>query len=551
MSWLIAQLRPWRLRLLLILSLSLASTLIGLLQPYVTKYIIDDGLLGGDFTLLVWLCILMFSLAVVSALLGAVNRWYYVDVSTRILLGMRSKLFAHLLNLSPRFHADMPPGQLIARIDGDIAEVQRFAVDSLLASVNGVIALAGALGLMLILSPLLTGIALVLIPAIVLFLKWTQPWLMDVTRRVRERASDVTAFLVETLGAVKFIQTTATGREETTRLDDLNERFRYDTLRMQMTNYAVSHVPALITTLSTVIVFLAGGYLVIHQSLSLGTLVAFSAYLARSTGPVHTLLGLYAGWQRARVSLRRVGEIRERQPEVTEPRRPVALPGAADAAIRFNDVWFRYSEERPPVFRGISLEIPAGSKVAIGGASGAGKSTLIDLLQRHYDPHRGSIEIGGCDIRTFRLQDLRRRVAVVTQETVLFNGSILDNIRYVHPGADQQEVSRAARVARVDQFSESLPDGLDTALGDRAVKLSGGQRQRIAIARALLQDPIILILDEATASVDGDTEAEIIGAIDKLFHDRTRIVISHRVATLSGVDLSLAFGSDGTLIRNA
>lgn len=551
LSWLIDQLRPWWPRLLLVLCLSLVSTLIGLLQPYVTKYIIDDGLLAGDYTLLVWLCVLMFSLAVVSALLGAVNRWYYVDLSTRILLGMRSKLFTHLLNLSPRFHADMPPGQLIARLDGDIAEVQRFAVDSLLASVNGVIALAGALALMLTLSPLLTGIALVLIPAIVLFLRWTQPRLMDVTRRVRERASDVTAFLVETLGAVKFIQTAATGGDEGARLDALNERFRHDTLRMQMTNYAVSHVPALITTLSTVIVFLAGGYLVIHQSLSLGTLVAFSAYLARSTGPVHTLLGLYAGWQRARVSLQRVGEIRERQPEVVESLHAVPLPGPADAAIRFEDVWFGYGDDRPPVLRGINLEIPAGSKTLIAGASGAGKSTLIDLLQRHYDPDRGRIEIGGRDIRDFRLDELRRRVAVVTQETVLFSGSILDNIRYVRPDAGDDEVTRAARVSRIDQFADALPNGLDTELGNRAVKLSGGQRQRLAIARALLQDPVVLILDEATASIDSETEAEIIRAIDELFHDRTRIVISHRAAARPDADVSLVFDVQGQVIRHA
>ncbi len=534
----------------MVLVLSLASTFIGLLQPYVTKYIIDDGLIAGDFPLLAWLCVLMLSLAIFSALLGAVNRWFYVDLSSRILLGMRSALFAHGLTLSPRFHAAMPPGQLIARLDGDIAEVQRFAVDSLLASVNGVIALAGALVLMASLSPLLTAIALVLVPAIALFLKWSRPFITDATRRVRERAGEVTSFLVDALSAVKLIQATGTRAAQGRRLDELNERFRRDTLRMQMTNYAASHVPSLITTASTVIVFLAGGHMVINGSLTLGTLIAFSAYLARSTGPVNTLFGLYVGWQRAKVSLQRVGEVRERRPEIRESPSPVALPVAVDACVRFEDVWFRYDDDRPEVLKGVSLFIPAGAKAAVSGASGAGKSTLIDLLQRHYDPQRGRVEIGGRDVRTFRLDELRRRVAVVSQETVLFQGSIRDNVRYVCPDASAEELDRVVRAARVDDFAAVMPDGLDTALGSRGVKLSGGQRQRIAIARALLQDPLILVLDEATASVDRETEAEIIRAIDVLFPDRTRIVISHHAEARAGCDRSFSFQSDGRLQAN-
>ncbi len=540
MRWVFDQLGPHRAALALVLLLSLASTGIGLLQPWVTRYIIDDGLLAGDFPLLVKLCLLMLALALAATALGALNRWLYVDLSSRILLGMRSALFAHLLTLSPRFFAEMPPGQIIARIDGDIAEVQRFAVDSLLAAVNGSIALAGALALMLSLSPLLTLAALVLIPVIAVFLKWARPYVTDATRRVRERASDVTAFLVERLGAARFIQGAAGERRESARLDELNERFRRDTLRMQMTGYAVSHVPALVTTLSTAIVFLAGGYLVIEGSLTLGTLVAFSAYLARSTGPVHTLLGLYVGWQRARVSIERIGEVRERRAEVAEPAEPVPLPVANAAGVRLRDVWFGYGGERPAVLRGLDFVIPAGAKVAVTGASGAGKSTLIDLLQRHFDPDRGVIEIGGRDIRAYRLEDLRRRVAVVAQDTVLFTGSIADNIRYVSPDADAGEVSRAARAARVDEFAEALPDGLDTDIGTAGARLSGGQRQRISIARALLQDPIVLVLDEATASVDAATEAEITAAIDELFGDRTRIVISHRASTLAGADLVLS-----------
>ena len=292
--------------------------------------------------------------------------------------------------------------------------------------------------------------------------------------------------------------------------------------------------------------FAGGGYLVITDALTLGTLVAFTAYLARATGPVNTLLGLYVALRRARVSLVRVLEVTDAAPHVAAPIQPCDLPAAASSDLRFEGVTFAYPDIDEPVLREVSASIPSGTKVAVSGASGAGKTTLIDLMQRHFDPLAGRILLGGIDLKDLPLSDLRRRVAVVAQDTVLFSGSLMENVRYAAPDAPREDVMAAIRSARVDGFAELLPEGYDTQVGSRGTILSGGQRQRVAIARALLQDPLILVLDEATTGVDAETEAQIAEAIDHLFHDRTRIFISHHTAIAA--DATLVFDlTDGHL----
>jgi ATP-binding cassette subfamily B protein len=261
------------------------------------------------------------------------------------------------------------------------------------------------------------------------------------------------------------------------------------------------------------------------------------------------LLGLYVALQRARVSLARVQEVTRSQPAITPPATPVALPKQAIGAIYLKDISFRYDKDLPAVIKNINLAIPPGKKIGLIGDSGVGKTTLIDLLQRHYDPDAGQILLDGIDLRRLEPGELRRRVAVVSQDTVLFSGSVLDNIRYAAPFLDDELVLQAAKLAHVDEFVKRLPQGYRTEVGSRGTRLSGGQRQRIAIARALLQNPLVLILDEATSEVDQYAEAQIIAAIDQLFARRTRIIISHRPQTLVGSDLILQL-VDGHLIPN-
>ena len=535
MRWLFDFVRPHRRRLALVLLLSLGGTAMALAQPYLTKILIDDGLLAGDMRTLLLACGLMLLAALLSTALTGANRWHYVDLSAQILNALRDHVFARLLQRSPHWYARVRTGDLVARIDGDLAEVQRFSVDTLLGGFNACIALAGSLGLMLWLSPELTLIAFLLLPANLLFLHRMRPRVEGMTRRVRERSSDMSSFLIERLGAVRLIQSSVAEPRERERLGELQERFRRDTRSLQMVNFFTAAVPGLLTGASTAVVFVAGGWLTLQGQLSVGTLIAFSAYLARANGPLQTLLGLYLATQRARVSLERVGEIAHRAPEVAEPTQPKALPERG-GALSLRAVHYAYPGG-PAVLAGVDLELPAGSKLVLGGASGAGKSTLFDLLLRHQDPHAGAIRLDGIDLRELSLAELRGEVALVAQDAPLLPGSIADNIRYACPEASDELLFAAARLARVDEFARALPQGYDTSVGTRGSALSGGQRQRIAIARALLQQPRLLLLDEATAAVDAATEAEIVTAIDQLFAGRSRVLITHRPQSAGAAEL--------------
>jgi ATP-binding cassette, subfamily B, bacterial len=533
LRWLLGFVRPQRRRLLLVVLVALASTGLALLQPLLTKFLIDDGILAGDFSKVLAVCLVMFAVAALAAALGGWNRYQHVSLSADILFALRLDLFRHLQRLPPTFYARWRGGDLLARLDGDVAEIQRFAVDALLAAVSASLGLLGALALMLALSWQLALVAFVLLPLELFYLRWMRQRVEATTRALRERSSDLAAFLIERLGAMKLTQSVAADVREAQGLDALQGRFRRDLLRQQMTGYLTGAVPGLMTTASTALVFVIGGWLVTEHALTLGTLIAFTAYLGRATGPVQTLLGLYVAIQRALVSLRRVAVLHDERPAVLPPVRPAALPPSG-GAIRFERVRFGYGAA--PVLVDADVAIAPGEKVGLIGLSGAGKTTLIDLLQRHYDPDGGRILLDGLDLREIDLGLLRRRVAVVAQDVLLLKGSLFDNLRYAAPHAGEAEVREAARLASIDELAERLPDGYASDVGTSGSALSGGQRQRIAIARALLQDPLVLVLDEATSAVDQATEARIIQAIDVLFAGRTRLVISHRPATLSGVD---------------
>lgn len=514
----------------------MAASGLALVQPYIIKLLIDDGLIARDFSQVAAMSALMFAAAVLGAGLAALNRWHYVTASGRILFALRESVYRHLTALSPSFYARMRGGDLMSRLDGDIAEVQRFAVDSALALLNGIIVLAGALALMLALSWELSLIAFALLPIQVLLLRALRPRIEVQTRDLRVQAGGLSSFLFDTLSSMKFIQSVGAGAREAGMLTRLQGAYFLGLRRLQMFNLAAATLPSLLTLLGTVLVFLAGGWMVVEDRLSLGTLVAFTAYVARASGPVHTLLGLWVAVKRARVSLDRVREITEEKPLVASPARPRALPAAAVGALTFEEVGFTYPGSKDAVLDRAVASFAGGAKIAIGGVSGAGKTTLIDLLQRHYDPGAGRILLDGIDLRDLDLEDLRRRIAIVAQDTVLLPGTIADNIRYAVPGASEPEMREAAMLAGANDFIEALPESYATEVGPRGMKLSGGQRQRMAIARAILQDPLVLVFDEATSGVDTKTERAIGKSIDALFSGRTRIVIGHRSTLPANAD---------------
>ncbi|WP_220815197.1 ABC transporter ATP-binding protein [Pseudomonas paralcaligenes] len=545
LGWLYGFVRPHLRAILALLGLSLCASLLVLAQPWLTKLLIDDGLLAKDFGRLLQVAVAMIGVGIFGTLLAGLNRYLHTRLSGRILFALRDDLYRHLQQLSPAFFGRRRIGDLLSRLDGDVAEIQRFAVDSLFSAVSSVIGLLGAVTLMLLLSWQLSLLLAVLIPIEVLWLRWMRRKVERDVRSLRERSADVSSFLVETLPAMKFIQAAGQQRRESQRLEGLGQGYMRQLLKLQVTEFFTHAVPGTLTSLSRAAAFIIGGYWVVQGSWQLGSLIAFSTYLGMAVGPVQSLLGLYVALQRMTVSLGRVMELQQEPVEVRQPQAPRAMPEGR-GELRLEDLHFAHDQRAEAVLRGVSATIPAGRKVAVSGASGAGKSTLIDLLQRFYDPDQGRILLDGADLRELDLSELRRRIAVVSQDIVLFRGSLADNLAYSAPQADRAAIEQVARLARLDELIASLPQGLDSQLGERGQQLSGGQKQRIAIARALLQDPLILVLDEATSQVDEATEREVIAAIDQLFAGRTRILISHRPSTLAQAELSFRL-ADGQL----
>lgn len=537
LRWLYGFVQPHRLAILGLLGLSFCASLLVLAQPWLTKMLIDDGLLAKNFPVLVIVAGAMIVAGLVGTALSGLNRYLHTRLSGRILFALRDALYRHLQTLSPSFFGRRRIGDLMSRLDGDVAEIQRFAVDSLFSAVSSLIGLVGALILLLTLSWQLSLLVALLIPLDVLWLRWMRRKVEREARGLRERSADLSSFFVETLPAMKFIQSAGQQTREAGRLEGLGQGYLGQLLRLQLTEFFTQAVPGTLMSLSRACAFLVGGYWVVQGSWQLGSLIAFSTYLGMAIGPVQSLLGLYVALQRMTVSLGRVMELRGEEATIVSPVAPKPMPMVGE--LRLENLHFSWPGRPQPVLQGVQAVIPSGLKVALSGPSGVGKSTLIDLLQRFYDPDQGRILLDGIDLRELDLHALRRRVAVVSQDIVLFRGSLADNLAYSAPDSSREAIDKAARTAQLDSLLATLPEGLDSPLGERGQQLSGGQKQRIAIARALLQDPLILILDEATSQVDESTEREVIAAIDRLFAGRTRILISHRPSTLAAADLHL------------
>lgn len=519
-----------RTRALRIVLLSCGASLMAMLQPWLSKVLIDDGALAGDLRVLAGSCAAMLLMPLAGLALEAWNRSDYLELSSHVLFRLREQVFAHLQSLSQNYYSRVGFGDLVSRFDGDLAEVQRFVVDAPLALIGGLFNLALLVGLMFWLQPLLAALVLATLP-LQLAATWRRRRDIEATTRtVREQAGALSGYFHDSLRAVKLIQSTNT---EAARLSGL--RAHHDTyqeaLRVaQQTGFMVGAWQRLSGTLAMALVIAAGGWLLMHGAASVGVLVAFVAYAGRAAGPVNTLLGVYSGWQRARVSLGRVAELLDAppvRPAGTNPDAhpgtpPGALPALCRGAVEFCAVGYRH-DSGVEVLRDASFSIAAGSKIVLLGASGGGKSTLADLLRGHFAPQSGAIFIDGVDIATVGLAALRRCVVVVDQEPQFLPGTVADALRQVKPAASDAELAQALQEAGLPpaQMTPERPIGASSPV------LSRGERMRLALARAFLQQPAILILDETTSAVDGALARDIMAGVDRLFAGRTRIVITH------------------------
>ncbi len=509
--------------------------------PALVQRAIDQGMERDDRDAVVRWAIVIALVAVVTATFTGLRRYMAFREARRAEAQLRDRLFAHLVRLSFPFHDRTATGQLMSRANTDLQQLQNFFSIIPLAIANVVTVLAAAVILVLI-NPLLTLLALGALPLILVLTRRMSAQLFPTQMAVQEESAQLAEVVEETVSGVRVVKGFGAESVQEARLRTEADDVYDASMAGAVVRARFWPTLELLPTVGLVLVLGYGGHLVIDGRLSIGELVAFNAYVALLVWPMRMLGWIVAMAQRAVAASERVAELLDTEVDVEEPARPVALPerpargpapGAAGVgAVAFESVAFGYANG-PQVLDGLDLEIPAGQSVAVVGGTGSGKSTLARLLCRFYDVDGGAVRLDGVDVRDVGLHDLRRAVGLVFEDTFLFSDSIAANIAFADPDASMEQVEHAARLAGAHDFVSRLTHGYDTLIGERGYSLSGGQRQRIAIARAILADPRVLILDDATSAVDPTKEHEIRDALGEVMQGRTTIVIAHRPATIA------------------
>ena len=535
-------------RMMLALLALLVAAGATLVVPLAVRRVIDHGFTAANAALVNQYFLGMLLVVVLLALGSAIRFYYVMWIGERVVADVRDALFSHLLKLSPGFFETQRSGEVVSRLTADTTQIKAAFSSTASIALRNVVMLIGTIVMMVLTSPKLAGLSLLALPLIVLPLVIYGRRVRSLSRLAQDTLADSAAYAQERLAAIATVQSNV---QEGNARRDFGEATATAFAAAAQRTFARAILTAAIIAVSTgaiVLLLWYGASEVISGNLSPGTLSQFLIYAILAASSLGQLSEVWGEVQLAAGAAERISELLDEKPIIAAPLHPLTLPVPSRGELSLERVSFRYPT-RPDALAldDISFMVRTGETVAIVGPSGAGKTTIFALAQRFFDPQLGVIAVDGVDVKTVDPLLLRQRLAIVPQETVIFSGTVLDNIRFGKPEASSDEVLAAARAARVDEFAERLPKAYDTEVGERGVTLSGGQRQRIAIARAILRDAPILLLDEATSALDAESEAFIQQAIDKLTQNRTTLVIAHRLATVRNANRILVL-ENGRLI---
>lgn len=526
--------KPYMLRLVAAIICIILAAAGNLAVPWIIKDVIDEVLTNKDVVMLNMITAGILVVFILRGIFFYCQTYLMSYIGQRVIIDIREAIYRHLQRLSLSYFDKRKTGAVMSNVTNDVSALQTALVESVVEAVTEAMILIGSLLSMLFLHWKLTLLTLITMPLILHAINTFGRKLRNAGRVLQERTADITSVLQETISGIRIIKSFAREDYEIGRFIKEN----YSNFRAQMKASqlmaALTPVIELVAAIGVVIIIWYGGMEVIEGAITSGALIAFLIYVVNLANPVKRLSRVYGNIQRALAAAERVFEVLDTKSDIEE------MPGAASlppisGQVSFKDVTFAYNPGHPAL-RGLSLDVESGQMIAIVGPSGAGKTTIANLLPRFYDPQEGSIFVDGHDIRSVTLQSLREQIGIVPQETVLFNGSVYDNILYGRLEATEEEVIAAAKAANAHEFVEKMPAGYNTPIGERGSALSGGQRQRIAIARAILKNPRILILDEATSALDTESEKLVQQALDKLMVGRTSFVIAHRLSTVQQAD---------------
>jgi ABC-type multidrug transport system fused ATPase/permease subunit len=525
---------PYRRRAIFSMIAMIAVTLSSLTVPYLLKVAIDGGIGAKDLTVLTWVIVAFVGVSLVN--LGASYLQTYLTswVGEHIVYDLRRDVFAHLQKLSLDFFSRQKTGWIVSRLTNDIDALDQLVTDGVTTLITNSLTFVGAIVFLIILDWRLALATLTIMPLLIGGTLVFRAKSARAYAQVRNSIGDVSAHLQESISGIRVLKAFRREQSDYERLDVANAAYRDVNMRTVVQSGVYFPFVEFMSAAAAVIVLWYGGTLIGGNALQIGVLVAFIGYLNSFFDPLQQLSQLYNTFQASMAAVQKIYTVLDTEPDMLDAPDAVDLPDV-HGQVELRDVSFGYDPEKP-VLHDVNLKIPAGKTVALVGATGAGKSTVIKLLARFYDPTAGAVLVDGHDLRQVTSSSLREQLAVVPQEAFLFSGSVLDNIRFARPSASADEVKRVARIVGVHDFVESLPDGYDTEVQEGGSALSTGQRQLISFARALLADPRILILDEATSSVDAESERRIERAMEVLFSGRTSVIVAHRLSTVRYAD---------------